>query len=443
MNKNLITRLKAVALACTMAVTMFTATGCGSDKPQEEYNLALIVGKHSNAYVPDISLCDSSLQKLAERGGNVIVIISDSRGTHTKLQHVDAPESGWNGMSDGNRKKQIAQVKAQTVSMINAQEPQAEGSDLLRAIKIGVNELSASGIEGEKELAIIDSGFSDRGGVTLKTLSNFDVHSYVDIMEENGNLPDLKDTDIDCVRFIGLSQTCEPQEEPTDKDKDNIEKLWREVMLRSGLDESKLEIDHREYSSYDLPPTSYPPVNTVTVSQDIDPNIVIVEEEPVIDEPEKESEETETEVIADIEKQVYIFTEDKIGFKPNEDTLLNEAKVDSIIEPYARDLNLEQYSDNDILIIGTTAKAGSVEGCRELSLKRARRIASKLVEAGVDQSRIYIHGGGYETEFYQDDHGPDGEFLEYEGKKNRTVILLSMENEKSKAYIDKAVPYAN
>ena len=438
MNKNLITRLKAVALACTMAVTMFTATGCGSDKPQEEYNLALIVGKHSNAYVPDISLCDSSLQKLAERGGNVIVIISDSQGTHTKLQHVDAPESGWNGMSDGNRKKQIAQVKAQTVAMINAQEPQAEGSDLLRAIKIGVNELSASGIEGEKELAIIDSGFSDRGGVTLKTLSNFDVQSYVDIMEENGNLPNLNGSDIDRVRFIGLSQTCEPQEEPTDKDKDNIEKLWSEVMLRSGLDKNKLEIDHREYSSYDLPPTSYPPVNTVTVSQDIDPNIVIVE-----DEPEEKPEEKETEVIADIEKQIYVFPEDKIGFEPNEDTLLDESKANSIIAPYARDLNLEQYNENDILIIGTSAKVGDASGCRELSLNRGRRIASMLVENGIDPSRIYVYGGGYETEFYCDDHGADGELLEYEAKKNRTVVLLSTKNEKSKGYLDKAVPYAN
>lgn len=437
MNKNFIKSLKSVVLVCTMALTIFTATGCGPEKAQEEYNLALIVGKHSNAYVPDISLCDSSIQKLAERGGNVIVIVSDSQGTHTKLRHVDAPESGWNGMSDSNREKQILKIKAQTVAMINAQEPQTEGSDLLRAIKIGINELSAPEIEGEKDIEIIDSGFSDRGGVTLKSLPDLNIQSFVDIMEQNGNLPDLSDTDIDQVRFIGLSQTCEPQEEPTDSDKQNIKNLWKEVMLRSGLEESKLQIDDREYSSYDLPPESYPPVNTVTVSKDIDPNIVIVE-----DEPEEKPEEKETEVIADIQKQVYVFPEEKIGFVAEKDTLLDESKADSTIAPYARDLNLDKYSDNEILIIGTTAKVGDAAGCRELSLKRAKKIAEKFVDNGVDPSRIYVCGGGYETEFYCDDHGVDGNLLEYEAKKNRTVILLSMKNEKSKAYMDRAVSYA-
>ena len=138
-----------------------------------------------------------------------------------------------------------------------------------------------------------------------------------------------------------------------------------------------------------------------------------------------------------------VASRDKIGFEPNEDTLLDESKANSIIAPYARDLNLEQYNDNDILIIGTSAKVGDASGCRELSLNRGRRIASKLVENGIDPSRIYVYGGGYETEFYCDDHGADGELLEYEAKKNRTVVLLSTKNEKSKGYLDKAVPYAN
>ena len=58
---------------------------------------------------------------------------------------------------------------------------------------------------------------------------------------------------------------------------------------------------------------------------------------------------------------------------------------------------MKQYPDNDLLISGHTALAGSAKARQELSEKRAQAVASYLVELGVkDAYHIFSKGFGAE-----------------------------------------------
>ena len=82
---------------------------------------------------------------------------------------------------------------------------------------------------------------------------------------------------------------------------------------------------------------------------------------------------------------------ENIKFYPDSDKLLESemSKIEMIAQI------LSQYPNNDLLITGHTARAGSVESQDKLSVERADAVAELLIEMGVkSREQIFIKGMG-------------------------------------------------
>jgi outer membrane protein OmpA-like peptidoglycan-associated protein len=107
-----------------------------------------------------------------------------------------------------------------------------------------------------------------------------------------------------------------------------------------------------------------------------------------------------------------------IQFAPDSPELLpsEQAKLDSIGEILAR------YPDRDILVAGHTALAGTAEGRRELSLRRASAVAEYLIRRGVrGEDRVVVRGYGADRPLADNDTGEGRE-------RNRRVEITILEN---------------
>jgi outer membrane protein OmpA-like peptidoglycan-associated protein len=107
-----------------------------------------------------------------------------------------------------------------------------------------------------------------------------------------------------------------------------------------------------------------------------------------------------------------------IQFAPDSPELLpaERAKLDSVGEILAR------YPDRDILVAGHTALAGSAEGRRELSLRRASAVAEYLIRRGVrGEERVVVRGYGAERPL-ADNNSEEGR------ERNRRVEITILDN---------------
>lgn len=111
-------------------------------------------------------------------------------------------------------------------------------------------------------------------------------------------------------------------------------------------------------------------------------------------------------------------TLERIAFPPDSDRLL-PAERERIARIAAV---LERYPDNDILIVGHTALAGTVEGRRQLSLDRARVVGEELIARGVRRPEQVFYRGVGATEPVADNATEAGR------ERNRRVEIIILDN---------------
>ena len=121
--------------------------------------------------------------------------------------------------------------------------------------------------------------------------------------------------------------------------------------------------------------------------------------------------------------------ETQVQFVINEATFIDEQKAKEVLKPVAE--AVLQHPDHGILIAGTTATDGTQESCVDLANRRANAVKNLLVQTyGVPESQLQTVGLGYEKDPFERgaDRDAEGNFVESEGRKNRRVVILDVEN---------------
>ena len=121
--------------------------------------------------------------------------------------------------------------------------------------------------------------------------------------------------------------------------------------------------------------------------------------------------------------------ETQIKFVINEAIFIDEAQAKEALKPVAE--AILAHPDHSILIAGTTATDGTQETCVDLSIRRANAVKDLLINTyGVPESQLQIVGLGYELDPFERgaDRDANGNFVESEGKKNRRVVILDIDD---------------
>lgn len=128
----------------------------------------------------------------------------------------------------------------------------------------------------------------------------------------------------------------------------------------------------------------------------------------------------------------------QIQFVADKAEFIDEAQAKEVLKPVA-DAILE-HPGNAVLIAGTTATDGTQDSCVELSNKRAEAVKKLLTNVyKVPESQLKTIGLGYEADPFERGHDRDanGNFVESEGRKNRRVVVLDVDDPVAKEIMKK------
>lgn len=121
--------------------------------------------------------------------------------------------------------------------------------------------------------------------------------------------------------------------------------------------------------------------------------------------------------------------ETQVQFVINEATFIDEEKAKEALKPVAD--AILAHPDHSILLAGTTATDGTQESCVDLANRRCEAVKNLLVDTySVPESQLETIGLGYELDPFErgQDRDANGNFVESEGRKNRRVVVLDIED---------------
>lgn len=121
--------------------------------------------------------------------------------------------------------------------------------------------------------------------------------------------------------------------------------------------------------------------------------------------------------------------ETQVQFVINKAEFIDKEKAKKVLKPVAEAILANP--DHAILIAGTTATDGTQESCMDLSLRRTEAVKKLLTETyKVPETQIQVVGLGYENDPFErgKDRDSNGNFVESEGKKNRRVVILDVDD---------------
>lgn len=136
---------------------------------------------------------------------------------------------------------------------------------------------------------------------------------------------------------------------------------------------------------------------------------------------------------ANIEESTLVFetpfeiNDTQIQFVANQAAFIDEAQAKEVLKPVAE--AILAHSESTVLIAGTTATVGTQDSCVELSNKRAEAVKNLLTTIyKVPESQLKTVGLGYEKDPFErgNDRDSNGNFVESEGRKNRRVVILDV-----------------
>ena len=129
--------------------------------------------------------------------------------------------------------------------------------------------------------------------------------------------------------------------------------------------------------------------------------------------------------------------ETQVRFVINQAVFINEDKAKEVLKPVAD--AILAAPEHAVLIAGTTATDGTQVSCVDLSQRRANAVKKILTDTyGVPESQLKTIGLGYEKDPFErgKDRDANGKFVESEGRKNRRVVVLDIEDPVAKKILE-------
>lgn len=401
---------KFIAIAIALVVLFAALSGCTAldqfktaDSPvsSQPSHIVVVYCNRNNNAPPAFgsSKLNDIIMESCTSYGSAAVVTTDGRPVCHAALEFNEPEK----QLSKEKIRQIAEDRhRQTCKAILSSSASFEESDLLEAVSLAARTLASKG-DGTKSIIVVDNGLSTCGYVDFAgdNLLRADNSVTIRSIQSESALPDLRGID---VVFFGIGDISAPQEKLTPGDVIKLKSVWEDILTSAGAETVSFEPDLPGAEILDREALPY--VTPVKIIQPAD--AVITKETGTVS-----------------------LSEDKVGFKPDTAEYIEPRQAMSNIKPVA------EYLKNDpsmnIVLAGTTATSGTNNGCRRLSLERARTVSSTLIDLGVSSGQIECVGLGYEHDFHIPDLNPDGSQNE-NAQSNRVVFLFTDRNSPDAQY---------
>lgn len=402
---------KAIQLIGLLIISLFGLSACGPcefepNNEDQSIDIAIIVGAHANIPKPDFEVIEEDILEACRIGGSsVTIMVDDGQPFEVGSENIAKLKSGFTCEEYKNaaqrNKNKILDIAKQAIS----KEPEV---DMLKALEYAVRELNTK--HGKiKKIIIIDSGLSTTGVLdfTKISLETQNPEDIVEFIESKKEIPDF--TKIDSIKIYGIGNVCKPQKSLSGLYREKLKAVWKGILEKGGAKESEIEIIDTMPSDDYFDESQIPTVSTVSIIDD--------------------SNGLEKDEFPDSK-----FPEEVIGFIKDSAELKDKEKAKEALSNVISYMQL--HSDCKVLLIGTTAKVGDLQGCITLSESRALTIKHLLEESGIDGARVEIIGMGYHNPYYKREDIIEGGFDQEIAAKNRSVIIIDRSQGTAQNIID-------
>jgi outer membrane protein OmpA-like peptidoglycan-associated protein/predicted small lipoprotein YifL len=398
-------KMRNLFLAPVALLLVLLLASCGNSQelniPATPKRVVVITGNLQTSAAK--TLPSSAITKLADAlmgGGEITVIVPDSRPRATKLDPItrpqDALDENWRNYLTllFNGDGQIAGLK----DKINQAAPRKTGYDLCEALALAAR-------ENPDVIIVLGSGLSTDGALnfTQGNLLLSDDEQLALIAEKlisGKHFPDLAGVNI---AWFGLGEVDGDQQPLTSQTHTVLEDLWYNVIDEAGGNVS-----------------FYPANNDGDLSQaEIEeyPDVPLVEIPIGMDDLAEVYEYEIPEIVQPIR-----LNDARLNFVADQDVFINPAEADAALAPIALGLI---KSGQPVYILGMTAiTTDNVVALNSLSLKRAVAIRDALVTLGVPASQIRCIGTGSLPNDFRTEPDTIGSVV------NRAAILVDMDDDR-------------
>lgn len=391
-------------LSLLVAVVLLAACGGAADPPAVTVTaaapgcppasgaLALAVGGHENspapALPPDVEgmLTTAVAVPAGQPGPPVSLIDIDGRPEAVVSGQVFRSDAGNDDALVGDRAQFVADVAD---AVVRTAATTAEVDDLA-GLDLAARTVHATGPTGT--VVFIDAGLQTVAPLDFRRpgMLAADPADVVTFLRAHHALPDLHGL---VVRGYGIGDTAPPQQPLSLAQQTQLRALWSAVLTASGAACVTISSwPHTGASGSGLPPVGLVPM-PAPPAFDLGAGVPTV--------------------LAD---------DSAVGFLPGRDVLRDPQGAAALLAPVATWLAGDPA--RAVTLTGTTARWGDDAGQLDLSLRRARAVASVLVSLGAPTDRIHTTGLGSHFPGYRPDNGPAGPLSPEPAAHNRSVILI-------------------
>jgi outer membrane protein OmpA-like peptidoglycan-associated protein len=307
--------------------------------------------------------------------GNPAIVYSQAfsptgANTQSVKAEYNAYVTGLNQVLSGTA-QQSTDIRAQ-VSQVN----------VLQALAIAAGEVGPGG-----NVIVMDSGLQTTSPLNFTTgLLGDDPKTITSFLQNAHELPDLTGRHVE---FVGLGWTASPQQELSIADRSKVGDIWYDIATAAGA--SCVVIDQTPDTNAALsgrplvsvvvpPPPPQPPVKCSVTNLD-DAN--------------------------------------NVGFEFASTAFRDPSGATATLRQLAAVI---MRSGESVTLTGATSSEGSDSYNTQLSLERAKRVASALIALGVPASRISTFGDGAHLPGRLNDRAPNGQLLIGPAIQNRKVV---------------------
>lgn len=396
---------RGAILLVVFLVMLAIFAGCDNADP---INIVIVDG-NARANCPSFSysipFIDDLIYRAALTYGSVAQVSVEGLPRETANFKISAPAT--KGLTSNKLEEIARDNQAVITAELQNMTVESEEADVLLAIQLGARTLHASHTDKSTDyLVVLDSMLATEGilDYSESNLLDADAALVVEGLQARGEIPDLTDIDI---YIFGCGDTIAPQRPLNAKAKSNLQEIWKAVFVAGGAKSVTFMMElPTETQVNDM----LPKVSTISVITD-----KLVYEPPENDESDVVALETPPEIVRLDDAHVTFIADEAILKEPD----VAKGAVLPFIE------YLQNHPEQMVLVAGSTASAGTREGCMKLSRERAQVIASLLIDGGCSPSQIISIGLGQEqTSLRVVDLTADGRLVETEAVKNRAVFLI-------------------
>lgn len=252
---------RGVVLAAVVTV-LATLAGCGGAAassadplPKPTGALAIVVGGHANAPAAVLTGAAAHARDLAVSQQSYFTLVVADGAPFVKEQGP-LRMSGDTGTARQRERDANRQRIDDAVALAHAQAPE---SDLLAALRVAAESIQDH--PGPHTIVVLDSGLSTTGALNFTNPDVLDAvpQELADALGLVHQLPPLKDM---TVRFVGLGNTAEPQQELAGVRRVQLQAIWTQLAQTAGA--AQVDVESAPEPS-DPQPADLPPVTPVVL----------------------------------------------------------------------------------------------------------------------------------------------------------------------------------